>query len=243
MFISMGYNFNQVEAIDNIVLDRLKNGGDVEKPYTPLSVPDNMSAILHSIMEKINQTNPSCTSYGFESVAGDYLAHKYHSYLQGYPVLVQPQCLTMVYFGNLLGALLDQMACAADAGAHFIAVRHATQALHQHAHHDDEKKKLHHARQEGAAAYAFYSQSLSHNPEMLLAAYGAAEILMVSREFGEALSLFEKVLKLKPADKDTLAYVLLLRGVVRGEVAPLGAVREEVLALRAGKGMVLDATD
>eukprot|EP01031_Cornospumella_fuschlensis_P036069 gene36069-43740_t len=86
--------------------------------------------------------------------------------------------------------------------------------------------KVQHARREGAAAYALYSQSLAHNPEMLLAAYGAAEILMASREYADALQLFEKVLKLKPQDKDSLAYVLLLRGVVKGEVAPLDKLRE-----------------
>eukprot|EP01031_Cornospumella_fuschlensis_P013587 gene13587-16612_t len=143
----MGYEFSQVKTIEGSVLSKMKFGGEVEKPFVPVAVPANMSLILHNIMQKINQTSPTCTSYGYESAAYDYLARKYHSFLDGHPVLVQPQCLTMIYFGNLLGALLDQMACAADVGAHFVAVRRAPEALHQHAHHDDAKRALHHARQ------------------------------------------------------------------------------------------------
>jgi tetratricopeptide (TPR) repeat protein len=86
--------------------------------------------------------------------------------------------------------------------------------------------KVAHAQGDAKSAYAFYRNALGEVPDMALAAFGAAQTLFAFREYDQALELFEKVLKSCPEDKDTLAYVLLLRGTQRGEAAGFDKLKD-----------------
>jgi tetratricopeptide (TPR) repeat protein len=86
--------------------------------------------------------------------------------------------------------------------------------------------KVAHAQGDTKSAFEFYREALVEAPDMALAAFGAAQILFSGKDFDQALDLFEKVLKTSSDDKDTLAYVLLLKGMQRGEQASMEKVRE-----------------
>lgn len=86
--------------------------------------------------------------------------------------------------------------------------------------------KVAHSLRDANLAFDFYWKALKDAPDMALAAFGAAEVLFSRKEFQASLELFEKVLLQSPDDKDTLAYVMLLKANLRNEVAPFDKLKE-----------------
>jgi len=88
--------------------------------------------------------------------------------------------------------------------------------------------KVAHAQGNSSQAYDFYRLALKEFPENVLAAFGAAQILFTRQDYKNALDLFEKVLKKYPDDKDTLAYIILLKGKLNEEIVTFERLREIV---------------
>lgn len=86
--------------------------------------------------------------------------------------------------------------------------------------------KVAHSLRDANLAFDFYWKALKDAPDMVLAAFGAAQILFSRKEFSASLELFEKVLSKTPDDKDTQAYVMLLKAIMRQEQAPFDRLRE-----------------
>lgn len=86
--------------------------------------------------------------------------------------------------------------------------------------------KVAHSLRDATLAFDFYWKALKDAPDMVLAAFGAAQILFSRKEFAASLELFEKVLSKTPDDKDTQAYVMLLNAILRMELAPFDRLRE-----------------
>jgi len=79
--------------------------------------------------------------------------------------------------------------------------------------------KIAHTLRNPALALDLYWKALKDVKDMSLAAFGAAQILLSRREFAPSLELFEKVLLQNPEDKDTQAYVMLLKAILKKEPA------------------------
>lgn len=86
--------------------------------------------------------------------------------------------------------------------------------------------KVAHTLKDAGEAFDYYWKALKDAPEMALAAFGAAQILMSKNEFSASLELFEKVLLKNPDDKDTQAYVMLLKAITKGQQAQFDKLRE-----------------
>ena len=86
--------------------------------------------------------------------------------------------------------------------------------------------KVAHSLRDSNLAFDFYWKALKDAPDMTLAAFGAAQILFSRKEFQASLELFEKVLMKSPEDKDTQAYVMYLKAIMRRELAPFEKLRE-----------------
>ena len=86
--------------------------------------------------------------------------------------------------------------------------------------------KVAHSLRDPTLAFEFYFKALKDAPDNVLAAFGAAQLLFQRKEFAASLETFEKVLMKNPDDKDTQAYVMLLKAILRDEVAPFDKLRE-----------------
>lgn len=86
--------------------------------------------------------------------------------------------------------------------------------------------KVAHVRGNTSEAFDCYRRALKESPDLSLAAFGAAQILFSRAEFAAALELFEKVLSKCPDDKDTQAYVILLKALHKGVVTHIDKLRE-----------------
>ena len=72
-----------------------------------------------------------------------------------------------------------------------------------------------------------YLQSLQNDAEdMILAAFGAAQIYFSKQEFTTSLKIFERIHEKYPLDKDTHAYVILLKGLCNKEITSFDILRE-----------------
>jgi len=81
-------------------------------------------------------------------------------------------------------------------------------------------------------AMKYYRNALQEWPEMHLASFGLAQICLSKREFSESLALFENILEKYPDDRDTLAYVLLLRALHKEEATTIEKVREAAIGFQ-----------
>lgn len=86
--------------------------------------------------------------------------------------------------------------------------------------------KVAHIQRNINLADACYFRALQDAPDMAVAAFGAAQIFFSKKDFGPSLELFERVLAKHPDDKDTQAYVMLLRGMLRNHRVPLEKLKE-----------------
>jgi tetratricopeptide (TPR) repeat protein len=86
--------------------------------------------------------------------------------------------------------------------------------------------RLFHAQNNIASAMEYYKVAHRLCPDLSLAVFGHAQILLAKQELGLALELFEKVLSQHPDDRDTQAYVMLVRGLHKKESSSLEKVRE-----------------
>ncbi|KAJ1439799.1 hypothetical protein B484DRAFT_427567, partial [Ochromonadaceae sp. CCMP2298] len=86
--------------------------------------------------------------------------------------------------------------------------------------------KVAHSLGDADLALDLYWQALKGAPDMALPAFGAAQIMLSRREYPNSLELFEKVLLKNPEDKDTQAYVMLLRAVLKKEPAQFDRLKE-----------------
>ena len=86
--------------------------------------------------------------------------------------------------------------------------------------------RLFHAQNNIASAIEYYKVAYRICPNLSLALFGHAQILLAKQELGNALELFERVLVLSPEDRDTQAYVMLVRALHSQESSTLDKVRE-----------------
>ena len=86
--------------------------------------------------------------------------------------------------------------------------------------------RYYHAQTNISTAMEFYRESLRLRPDFVLAMFNFAQILLSRQELVGALELFEKVLSFHPDDRDTQAYVMLLRALSKKEQTPLDRIRE-----------------
>lgn len=86
--------------------------------------------------------------------------------------------------------------------------------------------RLFHAQNNIASAMEYYKVAYRICPELSLAVFGHAQIMLSKQELGLALELFEKVLLQHPDDRDTQAYVMLVKALHRRESSSLEKVRE-----------------
>jgi hypothetical protein len=66
--------------------------------------------------------NVTCWRDDYAGSRDDFLVDKYSALLGPKPVLVYPMCLNLFQLGNTLGYYLNDVACAASSGAHFVGV-------------------------------------------------------------------------------------------------------------------------
>jgi hypothetical protein len=161
-FVEMGHDFSRVEVVGDEVLSSLRRGTEVTRGDEYTSVPEDIVSRLTVIRENITQSSPKCLTYGYTSVAQDYLSGRWREYLSEIQSMVFPNCLNIIYFGNSIGTYLNEMACAMLVGAHFIAVPGGTKEDVTH-HHSSANHALHRARQE-AFLHAFPSVLVNPRP-------------------------------------------------------------------------------
>jgi tetratricopeptide (TPR) repeat protein len=80
--------------------------------------------------------------------------------------------------------------------------------------------KIAHAQGKLKVAYDYYKKASDESHQLYLAHFGAAQILFEEGEHNVALDLFEKIMLNFPDDRDTQAYIALLRGVLNKEIIP-----------------------
>jgi tetratricopeptide (TPR) repeat protein len=85
--------------------------------------------------------------------------------------------------------------------------------------------KIYHIQNNIDNALVCYRRALEVS-DMMLAAFGVAQIFFSRRELGAALDLFERVLSVHPDDKDTQAYVYLVRALHRSEITSFELLRD-----------------
>lgn len=85
--------------------------------------------------------------------------------------------------------------------------------------------KVCHAQGNIDKALEYYLKA-NESTDMMLAAFGLGQILYSKQEFSAALSIFEKIMLSYPHDKDSQAYVALLKGVLKQETTTFEILRE-----------------
>lgn len=77
-------------------------------------------------------------------------------------------------------------------------------------------------------AYDYFKRSYDESSEMTLAYFGAAQVLFSVGDYVTALDLFEKIKATSniPDDRDTQAYIGLLRGIVKEELMSFDSIKE-----------------
>jgi tetratricopeptide (TPR) repeat protein len=83
-----------------------------------------------------------------------------------------------------------------------------------------------HAQLNLTSALDYYKRALIQNSDFSIAAFGAAQILLSQHDLAASLEGFEKIHLKHPDDRDTQAYVMLLRALVKKESSGLEKVRE-----------------
>lgn len=86
--------------------------------------------------------------------------------------------------------------------------------------------KVQHLHGNLAPAFDLYSKALQYASDFAPAAFGAAQIYFARQDYDNALKLFDSLLKGNQDDKDTLAYVKLLQGIINNEIAHMDKLRE-----------------
>ena len=86
--------------------------------------------------------------------------------------------------------------------------------------------RFYHSQGKFGEAMEYYKEALKLRPDLVLAMFNFAQILLSRNELAGALELFEKVLSLHPDDRDTHAYVMLVRALHKKEPSQLDRVRE-----------------
>lgn len=83
--------------------------------------------------------------------------------------------------------------------------------------------KVHHIRGDFDLAHRHYAMSFNEDRNMTLAYFGFAQISLSNQEFNKSLEMFETLHSQYPDDKDTHAYVLLLRSLQKDKKAAAAA--------------------
>jgi tetratricopeptide (TPR) repeat protein len=86
--------------------------------------------------------------------------------------------------------------------------------------------KVYHLHKNLNNAFDFYGKALQLLPDMAPAAFGAAQIYFIKQDYPNALKLFTDLLQGNQDDKDTLAYVKLLKSILNEEITPFEKLRE-----------------
>ena len=86
--------------------------------------------------------------------------------------------------------------------------------------------RFYHSQGKFGDAMEYYKEALKLRPDLVLAMFNFAQILLSRSELAGSLELFEKVLSLHPDDRDTHAYVMLVRALHKKEPSQLDRVRE-----------------
>lgn len=109
---------------------------------------DAILSTLISAQARLNETTPACPNYGFAPAAVDYVRGKWDSFLGGVDALIYLSCINTIYFGNHIGTYLNEVSCAYEAGAHFVAVRAVSHEGGAHADIPQDQKTLEQLRQD-----------------------------------------------------------------------------------------------
>jgi tetratricopeptide (TPR) repeat protein len=86
--------------------------------------------------------------------------------------------------------------------------------------------KVQHLHKNLTQAFELYGKALQSLPDMAPAAFGAAQIYFMKQDYTNALKLFSDLLQGNQDDKDTQAYVKLLKSIINEEIAPFEKLRE-----------------
>lgn len=86
--------------------------------------------------------------------------------------------------------------------------------------------KMYHTQREYSDAFKCYMLALQEEPNMELAAFSAAQIHLSKQNYVNSLEIFEQLLKKHPDDKDTQAFVILLKALHKKEMSPMELVKE-----------------
>ena len=88
--------------------------------------------------------------------------------------------------------------------------------------------RVFHAQGKIRDAQALYKQTVSLWPEMTLAQFALGQISLSNgpAAYGDSLKFFQSVKKISPDDKDTLAYIMLLEGMISGEIKTIDKIKE-----------------
>lgn len=86
--------------------------------------------------------------------------------------------------------------------------------------------RLHHMLGELPTAYRHYEDALLLVPTLTLAQFAMGKRFLAQKEFPEALEMFEKVSKSTPEDRDTCAYIALIKAIQKQKVLPFDKLKE-----------------
>lgn len=76
------------------------------------------------------------------------------------------------------------------------------------------------------SAYRQYEDALQLAPAMALAQFAMGKRYLAQKEFSQALEMFEKVRNSSPDDRDTNAYIALIKAIRKQEIVPFEKLKE-----------------
>ena len=86
--------------------------------------------------------------------------------------------------------------------------------------------RLHHMLGELPTAYRHYEDALLLVPTLTLAQFAMGKRYLAQKEFPQALEMFEKVNQSTPEDRDTCAYIALIKAIYKQEVLAFDKLKE-----------------
>jgi tetratricopeptide (TPR) repeat protein len=86
--------------------------------------------------------------------------------------------------------------------------------------------RMHHLLGELPAAYRHYEDALQLCPDMPLAQFAMGKRFLAEQDYPQALGMFERALAHNSEDKDTNAYIFLIKSMHKQELVPFEKLRE-----------------
>ena len=86
--------------------------------------------------------------------------------------------------------------------------------------------KIFHIQEQYQDAIKYYNDVLNISPKFSLAAFSLGKIYFSLEKFKDSESYFERVAQIHPEDKDTQAYLILVRSYVKNEIVSVDKIKE-----------------